>query len=131
MSEDTAPERVAVMWATEARVDLRAIDREAAMQILYCVDRYLTGRTGDVKKLKPPRTGFRSAAAITASFSIRKTRTRSRSLASATEETPTAEQWLNHDFITRQRREPERPVTASTVVERVRHEKGRAHLAGR
>jgi len=29
------------------------------MQILYCVDRYLTSRTGDVKKLKPPRTGFR------------------------------------------------------------------------
>ena len=59
MSADAAPERVAVMWAAEARVDLRAIDREAAMQILYCVDRYLTGRTGDVKKLRPPRTGFR------------------------------------------------------------------------
>jgi mRNA-degrading endonuclease RelE of RelBE toxin-antitoxin system len=59
MSENAAPERVAVMWATEARADLRAIDREAAMQILYCVDRYLTGRTGDVKKLKPPFKGFR------------------------------------------------------------------------
>jgi len=24
-----------------------------------CIDRYLTSRSGDVKKLKPPRTGFR------------------------------------------------------------------------
>ncbi len=29
------------------------------MQILYCIDRYLANRTGDVKKLKPPLTGFR------------------------------------------------------------------------
>ena len=29
------------------------------MQILYCIDRYLEARTGHVKKLKPPRTGFR------------------------------------------------------------------------
>jgi mRNA-degrading endonuclease RelE of RelBE toxin-antitoxin system len=29
------------------------------MQILHCVDRYLANRSGDVKKLKPPRTGFR------------------------------------------------------------------------
>jgi mRNA-degrading endonuclease RelE of RelBE toxin-antitoxin system len=59
VSEDAAPERVAVIWSPEARADLRAIDRETAMQILRCVDRYLTSRTGDVKKLKPPRTGFR------------------------------------------------------------------------
>lgn len=43
----------------EARAELRAIEREAAMQILYCIDRYLPNRAGDVKKLKPPRTGFR------------------------------------------------------------------------
>ena len=36
-----------------------AIDRETAMQILHCVDRYLATRTGDVKRLKPPLTGFR------------------------------------------------------------------------
>jgi mRNA-degrading endonuclease RelE of RelBE toxin-antitoxin system len=53
------PERILVLWSPEARADLRAIDRETAMQILYCIDRYLTNRTGDVKKLKPPRTGFR------------------------------------------------------------------------
>ena len=59
MSEDTVPERIAVIWSPEARSDLRAIDRESAMHILYCVDRYLISRNGDVKKLKSPRTGFR------------------------------------------------------------------------
>ncbi len=53
------PERIAVTWSPEARADLRAIGRETAMQILYCIDRYLANRAGDVKKLKPPRTGFR------------------------------------------------------------------------
>ena len=33
--------------------------RKTRMQILYCIDRYLEARTGHVKKLKPPRTGFR------------------------------------------------------------------------
>ena len=51
--------RLAVIWSPEARTDLRAIDRETALQLLYCVDRYLTTRTGDVKKLKPPRADFR------------------------------------------------------------------------
>lgn len=59
MSEEAAPERIAIVWSPEARADLRAIDRETALQILYCVDRYLTHRSGDVKKLKPPLTGFR------------------------------------------------------------------------
>jgi hypothetical protein len=49
MSEEAAPERIAVIWAPEARADMRAIEREAAMQILYCVGRYLANRTGDVK----------------------------------------------------------------------------------
>lgn len=57
MSEE--PERIAVIWSPEGRTDLRAIDRETAMQILYCIDRYLANRAGDVKKLKPPETGFR------------------------------------------------------------------------
>jgi mRNA-degrading endonuclease RelE of RelBE toxin-antitoxin system len=59
VSQDAAPERIAVIWSLEARADLRAIDRETAMRILRCVDRYLATRTGDVKKLKPPLTGFR------------------------------------------------------------------------
>jgi hypothetical protein len=33
--EQPAPERIAVHWSPEARADLRSIDREPAMQILY------------------------------------------------------------------------------------------------
>ena len=46
MSEDTSGERMAIIWSPEARSDLRAIERETAMQILSCVDRYLASRTG-------------------------------------------------------------------------------------
>lgn len=59
MSEDAAPERITVIWSPEARADLRAIEREVAVQILHVLDRYLAHRSGDVKKLKPPLTGFR------------------------------------------------------------------------
>ena len=59
MSEDAAPERIAVIWSPEPRADLRAIERETAMQIFHCIDRCLANRAGDVKKLKPPLTGFR------------------------------------------------------------------------
>ena len=59
MSDEAAAQRIAVIWSPEARADLRAIDGETAMQILHCLDRYLASRSGDVKKLKPPRTGFR------------------------------------------------------------------------
>lgn len=58
MTEPSAPQRISVVWAPEARADLRAIDRDTAMQILHCLDRYLANRTGDVKKLKAPLTGF-------------------------------------------------------------------------
>ena len=47
MSEQTAPERIAVVWSPEARADLRAI---------------VSKRVGGVKKLKPPRTGFRQVS---------------------------------------------------------------------
>ena len=59
MTAAELPQRIAVTWSPEARLDLRAIDRELAMQILNCLGRYLASRTGDVKKLKPPRKGFR------------------------------------------------------------------------
>jgi mRNA-degrading endonuclease RelE of RelBE toxin-antitoxin system len=59
MAEPSARQRIAVISSPEARTDLRAVDRETVRQILHCVDRYLTDRTGDVKKLKPPITGFR------------------------------------------------------------------------
>ena len=59
MTEPPAPERITLIWSPEARSDLRAIDRETAMQILTCIDRFLLTRSGDVKKLKPPLSGFR------------------------------------------------------------------------
>ncbi|HYL14877.1 MAG TPA: hypothetical protein VEV41_17675 [Terriglobales bacterium] len=71
MTEPPAPERIAVVWSPEARADLRAIDCETALQILYCVDRYLTNRTGDVKKLKPPFTGV--GCVITPTPNLQKT----------------------------------------------------------
>ena len=59
MTEGTRRARIAVVWSPEARADLHAIDRATALEILHCVDRYLANRTGEVKKLKPPLTGFR------------------------------------------------------------------------
>jgi hypothetical protein len=57
----TGPQRIAVIWSPEARADLRAIDRETALQILYCVDRYLATRNGDVKKLVSfPNASYRA-----------------------------------------------------------------------
>jgi mRNA-degrading endonuclease RelE of RelBE toxin-antitoxin system len=58
VSEEKAP-RLSIRWSEEARADLRRIDRQTALDILHCADRYLTTRNGDVKKLKPPQTGFR------------------------------------------------------------------------
>ena len=59
MSEEAAPKQLGVIWSPEARADVRVIERETAMQILYCLTRYLTNRAGDVKRLKHPLTGFR------------------------------------------------------------------------
>jgi hypothetical protein len=58
VSEGAAPDGIALIWSPEARTDLRAIDRETAMQTLYSVDRYLASRAGDLKKLKPPLKAF-------------------------------------------------------------------------
>jgi mRNA-degrading endonuclease RelE of RelBE toxin-antitoxin system len=59
VSEEQAPARLSIRWSEEARADLRAIDRQTALDILHCADRYLATRNGDVKKLKHPQTGFR------------------------------------------------------------------------
>ena len=59
MSERSEAPRLLITWSLDAQADLRAIDRETALQILHCVDRYLANRNGDVKTLKPPLTGFR------------------------------------------------------------------------
>ncbi len=39
MTEPPAPQRMGVLWSPEARADLRAIDRDQALQILYCLSR--------------------------------------------------------------------------------------------
>jgi mRNA-degrading endonuclease RelE of RelBE toxin-antitoxin system len=59
VSEEQASTRLAILWSDEARADLRRIDRQSALDILHYTDRYLATRNGDVKKLKPPQTGFR------------------------------------------------------------------------
>jgi mRNA-degrading endonuclease RelE of RelBE toxin-antitoxin system len=59
MTDPPASQRWGILWSPEARNDLRAIDREQALQILYCVSRFITDRIGDVKKLKPPLAGLR------------------------------------------------------------------------
>ena len=56
---ESPPGPISVLWAPEARAELRAIDREPALQILHCLDRYIANRAGDVKRLKSPLTGFR------------------------------------------------------------------------
>jgi mRNA-degrading endonuclease RelE of RelBE toxin-antitoxin system len=40
-------------------MDLRAIGRREALQILHAIDDYLTTRKGDAKRLQPPLTGSR------------------------------------------------------------------------
>jgi mRNA-degrading endonuclease RelE of RelBE toxin-antitoxin system len=59
VNEDARRERISIGWSPEARSELRAINRETAMQIRNCIDRYVADRAGDVKKLKPPITGLR------------------------------------------------------------------------
>lgn len=59
MNEGKTPDRLSILWSPEARADLRAIDRQTALDILHCIGRYLNTRNGDVKKLKPPQSGFR------------------------------------------------------------------------
>ena len=48
-----------VIWAPQAQDQLRAIDREVAVDILHAIDEYLTSGIGDVKKLRPPRDELR------------------------------------------------------------------------
>jgi hypothetical protein len=48
------PKRFTVIWAPEARSDLRAIDKEAALQILHCLDRYLRHLPGNFQSDEMP-----------------------------------------------------------------------------
>lgn len=58
--------RIAVLWAAKARADLRAIERETALQILYCMDRYLTSRSGE--EAKTPVRGLSSSLRQSSDF---------------------------------------------------------------
>jgi hypothetical protein len=53
------PQRIGVTWTPQGQTDLCAIDRETAISILHCLDRFLKNREGDIKALKPPRTDYR------------------------------------------------------------------------
>lgn len=59
MSSNSERNRLEITWFSDARSDLRAVQRDIAMQILYCLNRYMDDRKGDVKKLKSPYVGFR------------------------------------------------------------------------
>lgn len=51
-----------VVWTTESRADVRAIDRDTALRILIALDRFLRTGTGDVRQLEgydPPLYRFR------------------------------------------------------------------------
>ena len=48
-----------VLWSSNARSQLFAIDRVTALGILHAVDDYLAKGVGDVKKLRPPRHELR------------------------------------------------------------------------
>lgn len=41
MSEEKPPERIAVIWSPQARECVRTIEPETALQVVYCIDRYL------------------------------------------------------------------------------------------
>ena len=71
MSEEGQSARLAILWAEEARGNLRAIDRKTALEILHCVDRYLATRSGDVKGSSLHCSAFGCDAATTGSSSIR------------------------------------------------------------
>jgi mRNA-degrading endonuclease RelE of RelBE toxin-antitoxin system len=54
-----------VLWSTEARADLRAIDRDTALRLLKSLDRFLKTGAGNVKQLEdfePPLFRLRIGA---------------------------------------------------------------------
>jgi mRNA-degrading endonuclease RelE of RelBE toxin-antitoxin system len=59
VSDAQAPKRIAVSWSENARDDVRRMDKVTAIQVLYCLDRFLASRVGNVKELSPPLSGLR------------------------------------------------------------------------
>jgi mRNA-degrading endonuclease RelE of RelBE toxin-antitoxin system len=48
-----------VGWSAAAKIQLRALDRKTALEILHAIDRYMLTDEGDVKQLSPPLSGSR------------------------------------------------------------------------
>ena len=51
-----------IVWTDQARADVRAIDRETALDLLHGLARFLTNAEGDVKRLQgiePPEFRLR------------------------------------------------------------------------
>lgn len=51
-----------VIWSTEARADIRAIERDTALRLLKALDRFLRTEVGNVKQLEgflPPQFRLR------------------------------------------------------------------------
>ena len=59
MSEDAAPERIAVLWSRKPAPICGPSIARPRCRFCNCLNRYLESRSGDVKELKPPLTGFR------------------------------------------------------------------------
>lgn len=54
-----------IFWSAEARVDIRAIDRDTALRLLKALDRFLKTGVGNVKQLEgfsPPLLRLRVGA---------------------------------------------------------------------
>jgi len=54
-----------VLWTLEARIDVRAINRDSALRLLKALDRFLKTEAGNVKQLEgfdPPLFRFRVGA---------------------------------------------------------------------
>jgi hypothetical protein len=90
--------KMAVNWSPQARADLRAIDRETALQILRAIDRYLSTGAGDVKKLQLPRREFRLTWATTESSLCRERNSPSKSCACVIPVKPTVEELVGRSF---------------------------------
>jgi len=58
VANEPKPKKI-VSWEDRAKMDLRGIDRQTAIEILRAINDWLTREEGDVIQLRPPRTGFR------------------------------------------------------------------------
>ncbi|MGA3186372.1 MAG: type II toxin-antitoxin system RelE/ParE family toxin [Bryobacteraceae bacterium] len=48
-----------VGWTPAAKTQLRALDRQIAIEILHAIDRYMVNGEGDIKQLSTPLGGLR------------------------------------------------------------------------